>query len=133
MAKGSIKRQQEKANARKLVKLKYHLETMAAAYAKHCNILPDEVVLRTDTVVDELGRPAGLKYFFEHHGKRVNRQEAHPDVLYLFDLAYALVKANEAKDDAALKEGLVDMKIFMAKYDEELTKEQEAADAQSEK
>jgi hypothetical protein len=123
MAKKTIKRQMAEANQKKLEKLKYYLETMAAAYAKHCSVVPDEVVLRSDTVVDSLGRPAGLKYWYEHHGKRVNQQEAHPDVLFLFDLAYALMKANEAKDEEALQEGLLDLKVFMAKYEEKPVEE----------
>lgn len=114
----SIKQQIKKQQERNLTKLKHYLETMAAAYAKHCNIIPDEVVLRSDTVSDALGRPAGLKYWYEHHGPRVNDQSSHPHVQYLFDISFALVEANKKDDQAAIKEGLQALADFMTMYED---------------
>lgn len=120
MAKKSLKRQITDLETKKMTKLLYQMDILAAAYARSCQIHPTECCI----VVEELPpdeqkkKDKRLKYYFMHHEPKVNDQSAHPDVKILMSTAMILTDAHKKNDQATIQEVLNDLTTFMQKYED---------------
>lgn len=122
MAKKTLKRQLKESNDRANTRLKYHLEMLGSAFAQVSNLDPRETALQVDTEKDEVTKSVKVKYYYVPYkpSKEVNLDNTHPDIEYLFHLAYGIVNAKRRNDVESVEDGFNMIEKFMERYAEAL-------------
>lgn len=94
---------------RQAQKLATHLETLGAAFCREQEIPPGEAML-----ISRRREDGSTEYFFERKIEKVNMSEIHPDIQYMAQLAWRLIRGPElTKDERAEAEE------FTKKYEAE--------------
>lgn len=121
MSKKSLNRQLKDADTKRMTRLLYQMDVLAAAYAKNCNIHPTQCCIVVEELPADEQKKKGerLKYYFMHHEPKINDQTAHPDVKILMSTAMILTEAHKTNDQAAITEVLGDLTTFMQRYEDE--------------